>query len=261
MKYHIDQNVYWVIQAAMQKTLHYTAPLDGIWGPLSKAAFQAYRGYVPSQSDLVRVAQRHLKIAVDGICGNVTRSAAKKYRQARQNPGLKGVSPKKSSVVNNILNVLNQELSKGVRETSRNRGPELGKYWDATHYDQGDENREPWCAAFVCYVLKEALKCKTYSFKRPTSPSCFKAEISLESQLRAACLSGQVKEVKPSEAIAGDVFIMNISHTGFVVGRTPDGLLITIEGNTNAAGSREGDGLYKKSRTVAGIRSCFRIVL
>ncbi len=46
----------------------------------------------------------------------------------------------------------------GVRETSRNQAPEIALFWNDTGYPQGDENREPWCAAFVCYCLAEAAR-------------------------------------------------------------------------------------------------------
>lgn len=51
----------------------------------------------------------------------------------------------------------------------------------------------------------------------------------------------------------GDVFFIyyankgRVAHTGFVHqwGTTT---VVTVEGNTNEAGSREGDGVYKKKR-------------
>ncbi len=43
-----------------------------------------------------------------------------------------------------------------------------------------------------------------------------------------------------------------IAHTGFIDSSNGD-WLITIEGNTNSVGSREGDGVYRKRRTARSI--------
>lgn len=58
---------------------------------------------------------------------------------------------------------------------------------------------------------------------------------------------------------AGDVVIFTFSHIGIATG-SPDakGNVPTIEGNTNGAGSREGDGVYAKSRNISQIRSRIR---
>jgi hypothetical protein len=45
----------------------------------------------------------------------------------------------------------------GVRETSNNQGPGIEKYWPATSYPEGYTDRAPWCAAFGCWVLREAM--------------------------------------------------------------------------------------------------------
>jgi hypothetical protein len=50
----------------------------------------------------------------------------------------------------------------------------------------------------------------------------------------------------------GDVFVIDhghgLGHVGFVESFRPDGLLVTVEGNTNPEGSREGDGVYRRTR-------------
>jgi hypothetical protein len=58
---------------------------------------------------------------------------------------------------------------------------------------------------------------------------------------------------------AGDVVIFTFSHIGIALG-SPDkkGNVPTVEGNTNGAGSREGDGVYRKVRHVSKIRSRIR---
>ena len=41
----------------------------------------------------------------------------------------------------------------GQKETSRNRGPAIEKFWTATNYPDGYVNREPYCAAGVRALL------------------------------------------------------------------------------------------------------------
>jgi hypothetical protein len=61
----------------------------------------------------------------------------------------------------------------------------------------------------------------------------------------------------------GDVFGLwfanknRIAHVGFIDSRQGD-YYITVEGNTNEAGSREGDGVYKKRRHVKTIYAISR---
>ena len=61
---------------------------------------------------------------------------------------------------------------------------------------------------------------------------------------------------EPSRIAPGMVFFIahggGTGHTGFVEGLHPDGRLITIEGNTNNGGSRDGIGVFRlQRRTIA----------
>lgn len=44
----------------------------------------------------------------------------------------------------------------GVKETSKNQGPGIEKYWTAVSYSGGYRDRAPWCAAFVCWCIKQS---------------------------------------------------------------------------------------------------------
>jgi len=59
----------------------------------------------------------------------------------------------------------------------------------------------------------------------------------------------------------GDIVCFTFSHIGIALG-SPDeaGNLLTCEGNTNAEGLREGDGVYKKTRNISKIRSRIRFI-
>jgi hypothetical protein len=53
--------------------------------------------------------------------------------------------------------------------------------------------------------------------------------------------------------------IFKFSHIGIAVSSpNKDGNVITVEGNTDSAGSREGGGVYLKTRNLSKIRSRIR---
>ena len=57
----------------------------------------------------------------------------------------------------------------------------------------------------------------------------------------------------------GDIVVFRFSHIGIATGPPDaDGNVPTVEGNTNAAGGRLGDGVYAKERNLTVIRSRIR---
>ena len=63
------------------------------------------------------------------------------------------------------------------------------------------------------------------------------------------------KGIRIKEPMPGDVFTLyypklkRIGHTGFFDKQINSKIYRSVEGNTNAAGSREGDGVYIKYRS------------
>ena len=95
----------------------------------------------------------------------------------------------------------------------------------------------PWCAVFVSWVFKEA------GFTKPRtawSPGLFPtAKLTLSP--------------KPADVLGiYSVKLKRIAHCGLVE-RRQNNWIISIEGNTNIHGSREGDGVYRKWRHVRTI--------
>jgi hypothetical protein len=138
----------------------------------------------------------------------------------------------------------------GARETSRNQGPEIALFWNDTTYPRGNENREPWCSAFVCYCLAEAAR-QGWRPKVKTLPREAAVRYFLD-----WCRGRYGVEVWANDGRrlpqAGDiaVFLPRLSHIGFVEnvsGRT----LGTIEGNTDDGGGREGDGVHRRQRALS----------
>lgn len=139
----------------------------------------------------------------------------------------------------------------GVAETSRNRGPGLAKYWPATTYPDGMKNREPWCAAFAAWCVMRALGA---SAPRPRSA---RVRDWVPDALRLGW-----RVFGPRDGLLfpepGDIVVFTFSHIG-IVERFDGGHVITIEGNTDDAGSREGREVAVRSRSVSLCRSFIRM--
>lgn len=137
----------------------------------------------------------------------------------------RAVAPKRLTI--QILNIARSQL--GVREaTGHNDGPAVERYLAYTGHKKG----APWCAAFVSWVFGQA----GYGQPRTAwSPALFPK-------------ARQVAE--PGPAVVFGIYFADkgrIAHAGLVE-KQRGHWLYTIEGNTNLAGSREGDGVYRKIR-------------
>ncbi|MBX3095670.1 MAG: CHAP domain-containing protein [Fimbriimonadaceae bacterium] len=126
-----------------------------------------------------------------------------------------------------------------VRERGANRGQEVAQYLKTVGLGPG----YPWCAAFVAHHWLAAGGEKNRLPLRPASVCSW-------------VRSGGFRVTNdPGEVRRADAFAWcrdnGTGHMGFIVQviRTPVGVWIrTIEGNTNAAGSRDGDGVYRRTR-------------
>ncbi|TDO20307.1 C40 family peptidase [Pedobacter duraquae] len=131
-----------------------------------------------------------------------------------------------------LLVIASQQL--GVREaTGHNDGQAVEAYLGYVGLKKGN----PWCAAFVSWVFKQS------GYNQPKtawSPDLFPARY---------C----VKKVIPG-LVFGIYFqeLGRIAHCGLATGIHHD-WLASIEGNTNVAGSRAGDGVYRKLRHIKTI--------
>lgn len=149
----------------------------------------------------------------------------------------------------------------GVEEINgTNCGPRVNEYKGATNLDP--KQSWPWCAAFVCWVIREAMKSArvrdTATFKRPTTASAW----GFENWSLAQDNSTQTKKPHDEDIEAGDIVVFTFSHIGIALS-SPDknGDVETVEGNTDMMGSREGGGVFKKLRHVSKIRSRIRFTV
>lgn len=141
----------------------------------------------------------------------------------------------------------------GVKEIPRNsnRGPDVQEFQKATWLEG---TGWAWCAAFVCWGMRELAKEIDYPFARPQTAGAWDFENWARQQ--------GLKMWKPCDKIKkGDIVVFTFSHIGVAVADERGGYVETIEGNTDDEGGREGNGVYRRRRTKAQIRSHIRLEL
>ena len=147
----------------------------------------------------------------------------------------------------------------GVKESGgANKGKAIQPFLDADSYDPngsapGDDGY-PWCASFVCWCIMVAITGRVITFKRPTTASAF----GFEAWSLAQDNSTNTKKNPGSDIKRGDLVIFSFSHIGIAVADATATHITTVDGNTNAAGSREGNIVAKKTRRLTQVRSRIR---
>lgn len=137
----------------------------------------------------------------------------------------------------------------GVREsTGNNDGKAIEMYLRYVGLPKGN----PWCAAFVCWVLGQN---QVANPRNGYCPTLFAPKYVI---WKGSMHNG----ISP---LRGDVFGIyfkekhRIAHVGFV-DKWTNKTVTTVEGNTNQAGSREGDGVYRKIRLTRQIYAVSRFI-
>lgn len=164
-----------------------------------------------------------------------------------------------SLLASKIVEIARREI--GVEEIDgTNCGPRVNEYKAATNLPP--EESWPWCAAFVCWLVRQALAAtglkETATFKRPRTASAW----GFEGWSLAQDATTQTRKPHRGDIQAGDIVVFTFSHIGIATS-APDGegFVHTIEGNTDGQGSREGGAVLAKRRHVSRIRSRIRFTI
>lgn len=125
-----------------------------------------------------------------------------------------------------LIKIAEQEI--GVREIGSNCGPRIRQYLAYVGFNEG----VAWCAGFTSWCHGQA------GFAQPKTAWC--PSLFPKNKVVSVALPG---------CIYGIYFpaLGRIAHVGIVLELKGD-WLSGVEGNTNVAGSREGDGVFKKLR-------------
>lgn len=156
-------------------------------------------------------------------------------------------NPGSSSIRSKVTTTYTSQI--GVRElTGNNDGAAVETYLRYVGLSKGD----PWCAAFVCWALGQN---KVQNPRSGYCPTLFLTKNIIYQRNRKSNPTPKVTD------IFGIYFLekRRIAHVGFIDSWTPT-ITTTVEGNTNEAGSREGDGVYRKIRLTRQIYAVTRFI-
>lgn len=138
----------------------------------------------------------------------------------------------------------------GTVETGWNDGVRVAEYLYSVNLKSGN----PWCAAFVSWTFQQS---DVIAVKSGWSPSWFPGTHTFYKR-------GCKEEIVPLPADVFGIWVNSknrIAHVGFIDKWDENSsYCITVEGNTNNAGSREGDGVYVKRRLKSQIYKISRWV-
>ena len=157
-----------------------------------------------------------------------------------------------------LVEIASREI--GVEEIDgTNCGPQVNEYKAATNLPPKEP--WPWCAAFVAWVVKKAMEAseiaESATFKRPRTAGAF----DFENWSLAQGAETQTKRGPGDDVKAGDIVIFKFSHIGIAVTDAKNGTVDCTEGNTDADGSREGGGVFRKTRKLSQIKTRIRFTI
>jgi len=139
----------------------------------------------------------------------------------------------------------------GVQEHPKgsNSGPEVNEFLRSVGLGPGFA----WCMAFVYFCTNKA--CQELNLPVPLVQTG--GVMDQWNLTHCRKLPNRASGVKP-----GDIFIMEFAHgtghTGFVESIS-DGMIHTIEGNTNEDGSREGYEVARRERAISSIHGFIQL--
>lgn len=140
------------------------------------------------------------------------------------------------------------EADHKVVEEGTNWGPRVREY--LRNCDPPINVAAPWCAAFLAFVSDVAAR--GLGVANPLDS--VRLEAYVQSYYQWAKEGGRL--ISPQESIPGDLVLYNFrnvrwDHIGLLITPPDDlGFMRCVEGNTNDAGSRDGDGVYMKIRSL-----------
>jgi hypothetical protein len=201
----------------------------------------------PAFAAAVSTFQSAKGLTADGKLGPAT--LAKLLQRAPAAPTTTGVL-----TVDALIATCEHEADLQVREVGgMNRGPRVEEYQRAGGLGPGD----PWCAAFVAWCVMKSRQldnpptwCSGSAIttwhkgsKRAGDASCTPKFAGFEGKVKPGWVWVRAKDPAGADLARSGSWVQG--HCGIVVAVDSAGFY-TVEGNTNSAGSRDGDGVYRK---------------
>jgi hypothetical protein len=241
-KKHRDRETVLAVQRRLNEMNCGPIDEDGDFGPQTHGAVLLFQARFPDVFGL--------PLKVDGEIGSLTWAA---LFGAQSVPVRNETS---NELLARVLDVAASQIN--VMETSPNRGPQVDEYVKSVGLNPG--GRFAWCVCFLYWCFEKA--CKDIGRANPM----IKTAGVLDHWNRAGTkgvprVTTQQAINNPSLVRPGHIFTMKMSttlgHTG-IVERVMGGRLVTIEGNTNPGGSRDGVGVFRREmRKISSINKGF----
>jgi peptidoglycan hydrolase-like protein with peptidoglycan-binding domain len=233
VKKEVEKIQSWLNLFAMQNPNAGTATgIDGDFGPATeKAVMNFQKAKNLSQTGIVdqalfEVLTAPLKKAFEGnVTGNNLREL----------------------VVNTAKNHVQSNPFELVINDKSNMGP-----WVRAYMDGNEGTPWFWCMGFVQAIIDQAASIQGKSFKK-LMPITYSCDTVGTTGIKQKILTRfQVARNNPSLIKPGDIFLLQKSvndwfHTGIVISVHGD-VIETVEGNTNSAGSHNGNAVLNKMR-------------
>lgn len=194
--------------------------------------------------------QRSANLKTDGIVGSATWGAL-----------VQATSHKLASPTSAITLADIASKYVGVTETDKNRAGSSKKLLEIFEADdlvvKGKTDGYPWCASFVSLCVQKLCKSSTlyHSLVPPREPSVSRFLDIWARDNNCMIFSPSSKVYRPTK---GDIVVFTFSHIG-IVESNRGAVASTIEGNTNAAGGREGVTVARKTRSHGIVKSFIRL--
>jgi hypothetical protein len=131
------------------------------------------------------------------------------------------------TIASRILQPALSQLNKNISYNG-NSGP-IAEYFRATDYPIGASKSAHWCAAFVCWVIKQSGLFDESSRPKTASANGFLEWSRNEKDKRTEII------YNPSDMRSGDIIKFSHSHVGIVVEASNGNTFKSIEGNTTGA--------------------------
>lgn len=165
----------------------------------------------------------------------------------------------KAKLPSAIVSIASAEVGVCEHPPGSNCGPRVNEYKATTWLDP--QAAWPWCAAFICWVVRQALADtatpQTLAFHRP----CTAGAHDFIHWSRAQDGSTLTKMDPADDIQPGDIVVFRFSHIGIAVASPVGNTVETVEGNTDGEGSREGGAVLHKRRKLSQILARIRFTV
>jgi hypothetical protein len=241
-----DADVVRAIQRRLNETGCGPVAEDGVFAAQTTAAVKLFQARFPD------VDGQPLRI--DGLVGAVTWAAL--FGRG----SVPTVDTAADPLLAAALAVAALEVGTMEEPPGSNRGPEVDAYLRSVGLDP-TQGSFPWCAAFVHFCFAKAAK--QLGRKNPLARTAGVLDHWERAQRTATTITAAKAHLHEELVQPGHIFIIDTGnpggdgHTG-IVAEIAAGKLVTIEGNTNDGGSREGVGVFRReSRRVRDVNVGF----